>query len=152
MRMAPQYAEAPVKIQDGISVLGTQLFSAHQNIAVTKHSQGMTNEDEVHPALIGAELMFSANSDGTTDSLQIRVYGSWYEHDANPRVTRRNFAAAKSFILDTTSGNDTFYSMWVDWKDVIAGLVVGLVRTGSTDTIVTTTWMRRFRMGNPATK
>jgi len=82
-----------------------------------------------------AHVQVVADSSGTTDDLTIAVYGT-LDSDGATMDAWPLF----SFILDCGSGNPEEVSFVVSG---IYGFKVGLVRTGSTDTITTSTYCRK---------
>ena len=107
------------QIENAASVAGTELFSD----AVT-----------LTPGEL-SDIQVIGNSSGTTDSLEIKAYGTLDASSEN-----WDTVPFFSFVLDCTDGNDNDVSFQVSGKYKFR---LGFVRDGSTDTITTNAWSRK---------
>jgi len=107
------------QIENAASVAGTELYSDVMTL----------NPGEL------AHIQVVGNSNGTTDSLEIKVYttldDSTQNWDTVPLI---------SLLLDCTDGNDNDVSFLVSG---VYSFYIGWVRDGATDTITTNAWVRK---------
>lgn len=106
------------QIMTAQAVQGTELFSSYVALS---------------PGEV-AHVQVKADTNGTTDDLEVRIYGTL---DATSE-TPDNQSNVVGLIL---KGNDPAY-----WSTLVSGFYkfrIGVVRSGSTDTITTDMWVRK---------